>query len=178
MWWHGLCNFFKNQRDTPMLNDSGFSLAELMVVCAIVGVLVLIATPVLVSVLPDYKLKSAADDLSSDLRRARSIAIKLNQSVSVEFDETANAYSVFGKSKPLAGGITFGFPGRSTKVTFPSNKVTFNPRGLIGTATDAKYYAFLQNSKGKGYRVGVKGMAASIVMERCDSLPAADDCTQ
>ena len=163
-----------------MQNDSGFTLVELMIVCAIVGVLALVATPVLVSVLPAYKLKSAATDLVSDFRLARSLAIKLNKPVSIAFDATNNSYKISGASvvtKSLESGITFGFSGRSTPVTFPNNQISFNTRGLTGTVTNP-YYAFLQNSKGKGYRVGVRGMAANIVMENCDSLSSDDDCTK
>jgi hypothetical protein len=51
--------------------------------------------------------------------------------------------------------------------------IVFNTRGLTekpaGEAGVVVGYVYIQNSNGDGYRIGVRGMAANIKMEKCGS---------
>ncbi|SHO45696.1 Type IV pilin N-term methylation site GFxxxE [Desulfopila aestuarii DSM 18488] len=74
---------------------AGFTLLELMIVIAIIGVLSAIAFAGLSKWLPNYRLKSAAQELYSSLNRAKAMAVKENRNVGIEF---------FPQSCPPEGG--------------------------------------------------------------------------
>ena len=69
-----------------MRNNSGFTLIELAVIIAIIGVLAGIAVPSFVGWLPKYRLISSADDIQSLVQNARLRAVKENAHVAVLFD--------------------------------------------------------------------------------------------
>lgn len=71
---------------THKKSHSGFTLIELMIVLAMIGLLFIIASPKIIAWLPEYRLKSAMSDLQSNMQKARMIAVKENRSVSIRFD--------------------------------------------------------------------------------------------
>jgi prepilin-type N-terminal cleavage/methylation domain-containing protein len=73
-----------------MRKNSGFTLMEVMMVIAIIGVLCAIATPNLVKWLPRHRVGSAARDVMSALDFARLNAIKANGAVTLTFDFTGD----------------------------------------------------------------------------------------
>jgi len=70
---------------TPNLSRpaSGFSLAELLVVVAILGILSAFATPAVKTLMVNERIKSASFDLTAALTQARSEAIKQNGAVTL-----------------------------------------------------------------------------------------------
>ncbi len=62
---------------------TGFTLLEVMIVIAIIGILAAIAVPSYQDMLERNRLKQAAEGFKSDMQFARTQAIKLNQSVIV-----------------------------------------------------------------------------------------------
>ena len=77
-----------------MRNNSGFTIMELAVVIAIIGILAGMALPNLIGVMPRYRLKSAVLDLSSNMQRARLMAIKQNATCTVTFDAANARYNI------------------------------------------------------------------------------------
>ncbi len=71
-------------------NISGFSLAELMVVVALIGILSAVALPSLLRSLPEQSMKNAARNLYADMQRARMLAVKENKDVHVRFNADEN----------------------------------------------------------------------------------------
>jgi len=153
--------------------QKGFSVTELMVIVAIVGILGLIAVPNLVTALPGYRLKSSARDLCSNLRKARSLAVKQNRSISIEFNSNDNKYTIDGSDAvALASGVSFGC-GNAAKsatgesppadgVSFFNNKVSFTPQGLVSGTSG---YVYIQNNKGQTYGVGARTSGSIIIRQ-------------
>jgi len=165
---------WKGINNKMIINKRGFSLTELMVVVAVIGIMGLVAVPSLVTALPGYRLKGAAKDLCSNMRKARSLAVKQNRNVSIVFHVDNNTYTIDNSERvALADGITFGH-GNATAgagdgtslpsdgISFSGNKVTFTTQGLISGVSG---YVYLQNTKGQAYAVGAR-TSGSIIMRQ------------
>ena len=165
------------------ISKKGFTIIEVMVVVAIIGVMAAIAVPSFVAAVTDYGLKSAARDLSSLMRKARSQAIKENREVVItfKFKETGqktDGWYVFDADnsnqktipnggsigREYGGGVHFGFgkakKGASstgtlpaTPTTFQGKRIVFNPMGLSNSG-----YVYLANDKGAAYAVGMNSI--------------------
>lgn len=76
-------------------NNRGFTIIELIVVIAIMGVLMAIAIPNFSQWTANYRLKAAAREIYSNFQKARLEAIKTNSNVVVSFNLGADTYQVF-----------------------------------------------------------------------------------
>jgi prepilin-type N-terminal cleavage/methylation domain-containing protein len=75
-----------------MHKDSGFTIFELMTVLAIIAILCSIALPAFMSWLPNYRMRSGADELLSVLWLAQKRAARENADVTIDFDFANDSY--------------------------------------------------------------------------------------
>lgn len=75
-------------------NQKGFTLTELMVTAALIGIAVFMAIPSFNGTLPRIRLKGATRELSSDIRLARSEAVSRNKIIYVVFPTTGTTYTI------------------------------------------------------------------------------------
>ncbi len=76
---------------------AGYTLVELLVVLAILGLITAIALPMFANALPGAELKAAARNLGADMRLARSRAIAGNRDVALSVDLPERRYAVSGE---------------------------------------------------------------------------------
>jgi prepilin-type N-terminal cleavage/methylation domain-containing protein len=89
--------------------DSGYSLAEMLVVIAIVGIMSLVSVPMFMSFFQSMKIKSSMRQFTNDLRSARQKAITENQPFLVSFDTGglgANSYKTY-RMIISSGAVTY-----------------------------------------------------------------------
>ena len=77
-----------------MKKENGFTLIELAIVVAIIGILSSIAIPAYNAWLPKYRLKNAVMDLRANMNSTKLEAIKNNRDWAIVFDTANNSYHI------------------------------------------------------------------------------------
>lgn len=170
-----------------MRDKSGFTLVELLVVIGLITVIAAIAVPNIISWLPDYRLRAAANDLFSNFQFAKIGAVKNNNDWAVVFNTGSNSYSIRSdylgsddtveKTVTLSdykSGVGFGSGNASKNVpgatspfdivsyTGPDDIAVFNPRSTVGNLG----YVYLSNDAGSTRAAGTPTFAGSIVLRK------------
>ncbi len=124
-------------------DSRGFSLAELLMVVAVIGILTTVSAPAFVSYWRSATLKAGAQELAAILNRARQVAISQNTTVCV--NQTANRVQFVkgGCSGTVWTGPGSDGTGRFTlqngvTVSSTTANVIFN---FMGAATTSGVYA-------------------------------------
>lgn len=134
--------------------QSGFTLIEVMIVCAIIGIASALAIPSYVEWKAQHDLREAVSEFSSNLSLARVVAMNRNRQATVTIqvlgsghigvDATAGGTPIFS-TQTMSGSVT-GLPGGPTNVVFSS----------MGLSTAAANQVIpIVNAKGLVYSVSV-----------------------
>lgn len=80
----------------------GYSLAELLTVVGILGVVTLVSLPALFQLLPQYRIRSASTELSAALRMTRQDAISSRRPWRITIDGPGSRYAISMLNSPTA----------------------------------------------------------------------------
>lgn len=158
-------------------SKTGFTLIELMVVIATVAVLAGVTAPNFINYLQEAGLKQAVYQISGDLHRTKSQAIRARSNQTITFSQVANTYLC---SSPLHtinladfwGSVIFtNNPDGGLDVFSPT--IAFNTRGLSGLVPAVTTQVYLANQvagplgvgNGRIFRVQVSAAGAVSIHE-------------
>jgi len=159
--------------------ENAFSIIELMITMAIIGVVSAVSIPGFKQWSRNYNLQSAAIDLYSHMQMAKLGAVKENRLWNINFNPGGIlGYEVRSSAQPppakpakivkfgekYAGEILFADPTASK--TYDAPTLSFNASGLSD-----KGYAYISNkSRSKYYRVGLPFSTGSIRIEKWNGI--------
>lgn len=125
----------------PVNGQRGFTMAELLVVIGLIGIIALTATPLFLSFLESQQTRGAAQQVATLLAQARQLAIASNTSYRVEVDVPGNRLRFVNTSNNSPwtgpGTDTQGYRRLENQARLVAVTVnpTFNPLGTAGTGT-------------------------------------------
>jgi prepilin-type N-terminal cleavage/methylation domain-containing protein len=81
-----------NVQTDKQQGSRGYSLAELLTVVAIIGIISMVALPTFLQVIPQYRIRGVASEMAASLRLIRSKAVSTRTSYRMTVDPTADQY--------------------------------------------------------------------------------------
>lgn len=138
----------------------GFTLIESLIVIAILGILVAVATPNFSSTITNMRMKSTSFDLVNDLNTARSEAIKRNSNVviSATSEDWNQGWSI------VTGGVTLkthDAVGSSIELTSSATSITFQSNGRPNSAINLSITSTLSGTTSRCIELQATGSARS-----------------
>lgn len=155
----------------------GFTLVELMVTLAVIGILALAAAPAMTSMINNSQVNSQASELTAALQLARSEAIRRNAPVtlcpSADGSTCASSASWAGwvvRGRDNAAGtvdvIRSNTAGSKTDVSGPAGGIVFKPSGLLDSQACIMVVSKAADSK-RQISVMISGVVSSSSTGTC-----------
>lgn len=137
---------------TELENEKGFTLTELIMVVAILGIIATIGTTGLLRSLPPMRLKSAARDIFSTMMQAKAEAVRRGENVTVLFDPANNTHLMFLDRQPNITAATDNNEAVDANeivliaATPLPPRVTFDPNLVVNGTPHADGVSFVNNA--------------------------------
>lgn len=151
----------------PKKNESGFTLTEMMIVIAVIGIMTAIAIPSFMKLLPGMRLNGSARDIFVVMNQVRMGAVAKKSTGNIKFN-SGTTYTAW-VDNPLSGTkyaldnvdtlIKNGSTETGVTIThdIPSNTFAYNSRGLPSGSSVASTIT-LTNSEGAVQTVVVNAL--------------------
>ncbi len=136
-----------------MRKNSGYTLTELMVTIAVIAILASLAIPNFIAWLPNYRLRSGAEEIQSTLQLARVTAIKENATATVTFDTANETYRASVGGQTIREGRMPAGIDINTAVFGGGAFVQFDNQGIAINNTDGN--AVVRNNLGRTKTIAV-----------------------
>lgn len=156
----------------PTTAQRGFSLIELVVAMAVLGILAVVAAPALSEYFATQRLKGAAEELQTDLQFARMESVQKNATITVTL--ASAGYTIAQGVTPIKS-VTLG--GGST-VSAGSNMVaTFEPVRAMATITNGPDVTVANAATSRTLRVSLSAMGRVSICSPSGTVKGYDTCS-
>jgi type IV fimbrial biogenesis protein FimT len=145
------------------VSRDGFSVVELVVVNAIMGIIAAIALPTWRNLLPNYALNNSIRQIQSELHNIKMRAVAENTGFQLAYVQNASEYTIQRDSKPLQTK-----PIAEGTSILKAGTIAFSPRG-----TAAANRVRLRNTSGSCRQIVV---SATGRVRICTPNSCAEDC--
>ncbi len=145
-------------RPDPLPAEAGFTLIEMLVVIAILGLVLGMLAIGHRPISPARQARAAAEEISGALRQARSLAIARNRSIAFELDIAPPGYRLPGETRHALPG-DFGFSLMSGREQFASGWVGFIRCDPDGGSSGGR--VTIQGG-GRAWQVGVDWLSGQV----------------
>jgi len=154
--------------------EAGFSLIELLVVVALVGLLAGVGLPAMQSWLDRYRVRTAAEQLASLIQLQRMRAVSQNTDFSIDFDENAGTYTLYegdaatgtaidAQARRLPFGVEFS--GVADPVDVPSDEMIFHADGSLNNSTATVDTIYMSNALGDVFFLSINRSTGRVRVE-------------
>jgi len=118
----------------PRPRTGGYTLLEVLIATAIMGTLLAIGVPRMLTLRGPYALTGAANRIAADLQVARQRAIARNARYRITFTPSTNTYQLERETAPgtfTAEGAVQSLPKKATLGTIAPSNPVFDTRGML-----------------------------------------------
>ncbi|HUF10901.1 MAG TPA: type II secretion system protein [Rhodothermales bacterium] len=159
--------------------QTGYSLIELLVVVALIGIVSLVTVPNFISMYRASKIKGAIRQFTSDIRNARQVAVTENSRIMVSLGTTADERSRYWMYREVDGNWElFGPDGKTLEEATERTTVYFSATDFGDTVTtDGKSRAdiiFQRNGTVRPFPTVGSGQYPAISIKTDDDVPISE----